>query len=280
MNVNENNSLISVIIPMYNAEKTISSALYSIKQQTEGKFEIIVVNDGSIDNSVNEVYWFKRMNPEMPMTIIDKPHEGVSATRNTGLRIATGNYIAFLDADDEWHPEKTVRQLAVLNDDPQLALVGCLFQSRSIRRFLLKRFTQLTQIASEDLLFKNFFQTSTVLMKRKAFETIGYFERSKLYGEEMQYFLRVSKAFPCMLINEKLINYGNGKRGFGQSGLSANLLQMEIGELKNLVYAYRILDMPLFTCCNAIIFSLMKFMRRLCIVYIADKFKSGAYEKK
>jgi glycosyltransferase involved in cell wall biosynthesis len=271
-------ALISVIIPVYNAENTICMALDSVRRQTKGQFEIIVVNDGSTDNSIHEIYAFKKKHPELHITIIDKPHEGVSATRNTGLRIATGNYIAFLDADDEWHPEKTVKQLAVLNEAPLAAVVGCLF--RPLPEHTRTKTAFLKTIASKDMLFKNFFQTSTVLMKRKVFEATGYFERSRSYGEERQYFLRASQSFSCILMNENLINYGNGKRAFGQSGLSGNLLQMEIGELRNLVYAYRVLNMPLFTCCNAVIFSLMKFARRLCVVYITDKLKPAAYGKK
>ncbi len=279
MKITENIPLISVIIPLYNAEETIAGALDSIRQQTEGRFEIIVVNDGSTDNSVDEVYTFKKINPELHITIIDKPHEGVSATRNIGLRIATGNYIAFLDADDAWYPEKTIKQLAVLDHTGDIDVVGCL-HSPLEKQKSNKKFAALRRIVSKDMLFRNFFQTSTIMMKRKVFETTGYFERSISYGEERRYFLCASKVFSCVLINENLINYGNGKRGFGQSGLSGDLMQMEIGELRNLLYAYKILNMPFFTCCNAIIFSLMKFARRLCIVYIADKFKFGAYEKK
>jgi glycosyltransferase involved in cell wall biosynthesis len=271
--------IISVIIPMYNAENTIAAALNSISKQTEGKFEVIVVNDGSTDSSLAEVYAFKKAHPESYMTIIDKPHEGVSATRNIGLRIATGNYIAFLDADDEWHPEKTIKQLAVLNEKPYADVVGCLHTAPAKRK-PTKNFALLKPIASKDMLFKNFFQTSTILMKRKVFEGTGYFERSVSYGEERRYLLQASTTFSCVLMNENLINYGNGKRGFGQSGLSGNIVQMEIGELKNLVYAYKVLGMPLLTCCNAIIFSLIKFMRRLCIVYVSDKFKSASNKEK
>ena len=279
MNVIESFGVISVIIPIYNAENTIVAALDSISSQTEGKFEIIIVNDGSTDNSITQVYAFKKAHPELYITIIDKPHEGVSATRNTGLRIATGIYIAFLDADDEWHPEKTIKQLAVLNETPHADVVGCLHKP-SARNRPVKNFALLKRIASKDMLFKNFFQTSTIMMKRKVFEATGYFERSISYGEERRYFLQASTIFSCVLMNENLINYGNGKRGFGQSGLSGNIIQMEIGELRNLVYAHKVLGLPLFACCNAIIFSLMKFMRRLCIVYITDKIKPAAYEKK
>ena len=274
----ESTGVISVIIPMYNAENTISTTLNSISLQTEGKFEVIVVNDGSTDNSLMEVYAFKKAHPGLCMVIVDKMHEGVSATRNTGLRIATGDYIAFLDADDEWHAEKTTKQLSILNEVPEADFVGCLYKPLSVRS-LLNNLAHLRLVTSKDLLFKNFFQTSTVIMKRKVFDAVGYFERSISYGEERHYFLRVSKIFPCMLMNENLINYGNGKRAFGQSGLSANLMQMEKGELKNLVYAYRVLNMPLVTCCNAIAFSLLKFMRRVCIVYVGDVFKP-AYKKR
>jgi len=269
---------ISVVIPVYNAENTIYTTLNSIKSQTGGHFEIIVVNDGSTDNSLVEVYAFRKAHPQLCMIIIDKMHEGVSATRNTGLRVATGDYIAFLDADDEWHPEKTTKQLAVLKEVADADFVGCLYKPHPVRSSS-KSFPHITEVTSRDLLFKNFFQTSTVIMKRKVFSAVGYFEKTISYGEERNYFLRASKIFPCLLMNENLINYGNGKRAFGQSGLSANLVQMEIGELKNLLYAYRTLNMPLFTCCNAIMFSLVKFARRLCIVYVADIFKP-AYGKK
>jgi glycosyltransferase involved in cell wall biosynthesis len=272
----KNTGIISVIIPVYNAEDTIYSALNSIKRQTEGRFEIIVVNDGSTDNSLDAIYAFKKTNTHLNIIVIDKWHEGVSATRNIGLQLASGTYIAFLDADDEWHPEKTLKQLEILKETPEADLVGCHFKPLNTESV----FSKLSHITSKEMLFKNFFQTSTVLMKRKVFDAVGFFERSLSYGEERNYFLRASKITSCVLINENLINYGNGKRGFGQSGLSGNLVQMEIGELKNLVYAYRMLDMPFVACCNAIVYSLAKFMRRICIVYVVDKFKSPVFEKR
>lgn len=272
MNLSAHRELISVIIPVYNAEDTIGAALKSVAGQQAGEFEIIIVNDGSTDNSINEVYAFKKAHPELRITIIDKQHEGVSATRNVGLRIASGNYIAFLDADDVWYPEKTIKQLSLFSND--VDLVGCLHRPENKQTNISKEADSIKHVSTKEMLFKNFFQTSTVIMKRRVLETTGFFERSISYGEERHYFLRASKTFSCVLLNENLINYGNGKRGFGQQGLSANLMQMEIGELKSLVYAYKTLNMPLFVCCNAIAFSLLKFLRRVYIVHIADKLKS------
>lgn len=262
---------ISVIIPVYNAEGTIGAALHSIKIQTEGNFEIIIVNDGSTDNSLEAIYDFKKSNSHLDIIVIDKPHEGVAATRNTGLQIASGNLIAFLDADDEWHPEKTIKQLSILKENPGAGLIGCHFKPLKNKKPLCR----ISHITTKEMMYKNFFQTSTVLMHRKVFATVGFFENTLMCGEERNYFLRVSKNFACVLVNENLINYGNGKRGFGQSGLSGNLIQMEIGEIKNLIYAYKVMNMPFMTCCNAIIFSLAKFMRRVFIVYVADKFRTG-----
>lgn len=278
IDVIKNNNMISVIIPVFNAEQTIIAALNSIMIQTEGCFEIIVINDGSTDNSLKQILSFKLNYPQTNIVIIDKKHEGVSATRNMGLKLATGNYIAFLDADDEWHPEKTTKQLSVFKNTAEADFIGCLYKPKHDHS--LKKNNTLVPVKSKDLLFNHFFQTSTVVMKKHVFDSIGYFEKSKSFGEERHYFLRVSTLFSCLLLNEKLINYGSGKRGFGQSGLSANIFQLEAGELKNLIYAYKVLNMPLFICCNAIIFSIAKFIRRLYIVYVLDVFKKNVYARK
>ena len=115
MSLTKHTEFVSVIIPVYNAGDTIGAALESVACQQAGEFEIIIVNDGSTDNSIDEIYAFKKAHPELRVTIIDKQHEGVSATRNVGLRIASGNYIAFLDADDVWYPEKTLKQLPLFS---------------------------------------------------------------------------------------------------------------------------------------------------------------------
>ena len=276
MDFTDHTGLISVIIPVYNAEDTIGAALESVATQQAGEFEIIIVNDGSTDNSIIKIYTFKKAHPELRITIVDKQHEGVSATRNVGLLIASGKYIAFLDADDVWYPEKTVKQLPLFSKD--VDLIGCLHKPGENHQDFSKRTKPIKHVSTKEMLFKNFFQTSTVIMKREVLDQTGLFERSISYGEERHYFLRASTAFSCVLLNENLINYGNGKRGFGQQGLSANLIQMEIGELKSLVYAYKALHMPLFVCCNAIAFSLLKFLRRVYIVRVADKLKLSIFK--
>jgi glycosyltransferase involved in cell wall biosynthesis len=99
-------SLISIIIPLYNKEKFVKRSLASVLSQSYGNFEVLVVNDGSTDRSVEEV----RAVGDPRTRLIDKPNGGVSSARNRGLEEAKGAYVAFLDADDTWYP----RHLEVL----------------------------------------------------------------------------------------------------------------------------------------------------------------------
>ena len=105
---------ISVIIPMYNAENTILTALNSIKNQTyKCEYEVIVVNDGSLDNSKKIVEEYILENPQLTIILINQINGGVSKARNEGLKRAKGDYIALLDSDDEWLPQKVEKQMLV-----------------------------------------------------------------------------------------------------------------------------------------------------------------------
>lgn len=99
----KNNDLISVIIPVYNAERFVAQTLDSVLEQTYENWEAILVNDGSIDNSLEILQKYAKKDKRFK--IINKQNEKLSAARNDGLKIATGKYITFLDADDMWYPQ-------------------------------------------------------------------------------------------------------------------------------------------------------------------------------
>jgi glycosyltransferase involved in cell wall biosynthesis len=111
-------SRISTIIPAYNSAMTIAQALDSACSQTCDGQEIIVINDGSTDATANILENYGRK-----ITVITQPNRGRAAARNAGLKIAKGEYIAFLDADDEWVTHKLATQIRVLDDDPECVLV-------------------------------------------------------------------------------------------------------------------------------------------------------------
>lgn len=254
---------ISVVIPMYNASSTIVRALDSIKEQTfKCNYEIIVVNDGSKDNSQEIVEKYIVDNPELNITLINQINGGVSKARNTGLKQASGNFIAFLDSDDAWKEEKIKEQLKIFKNNYNVDFLGTGFAGFGIKGEIGK----LQKISFEDLLFRNYFQPSTILMKAEIPKRIGFFDENQKYAEEGNYFFRISRKFQCYFLNKELIIFGDGKSGFGESGLSANLKEMEKGELKNLKFAYENKWIGFGLYFVTVCFSLLKYLRRIIIV--------------
>lgn len=247
---------------MYNAENTIATCINSVLNQTyNGKIEILVINDGSDDNSktiVEEIIHYNHSGFEI--NLVNKENGGVSSARNRGLALAKGKYIAFLDSDDQWLPIKLERQLEILLLDNKIGLIGGLINKPLAHK------NAIIEIPLSKLIFKNYFQPSTVIIKKEVFDSVGFFDESQKYAEEGNYFIRIAKMYKCVLLNEQLVNYGQGKGGFGVSGLSANLIEMEKGELKNLSFAFRNNYISFFTYLIAIIYSILKYIRRILIV--------------
>ena len=109
--------LVSVIVPVYNGQETACRAVDSALEQTYLEREIIVVDDGSTDSSVELLRGYGRR-----IQLIPQKHRGISITGNTGLRAARGEYIALLDCDDTWIPEKLQLQVEILNKYPSVGL--------------------------------------------------------------------------------------------------------------------------------------------------------------
>lgn len=232
--------MISVIIPMYNSEKTIISALNSVKVQTLGvkEFEIIIINDGSTDQSLSLVEEYIEENPQMNIILLYQKNGGVSNARNTGLKIAKGNYIALLDADDEWHPSKIVKQMRYFeNGNLQIDFLAT---ARNNNKILFPYHIEngLAEITFNKLLLRNEAQPSTVMFRKEVLENTGYFSDSQRYAEDVNYWMKVSLKNKMYILDESLVTIGKGKRSFGVSGLSANLGEMAKGFSKNLREMY------------------------------------------
>lgn len=253
---------ISVIIPMYNSESTIERAIYSVINQTySSAYEVIVVNDGSTDGSKDKVSTLMSENPRIEIKLINQVNGGVSKARNAGLQNATGTFIAFLDADDEWLPFKIAKQISVFEQHPEVDFLAAIIHDVPDNHE-----SDIRQITLSMLIYKNYFQPSTVMMRRTIFESVGFFNEEQKYAEEGNYFMRIAKLFNCFLLYQRLTVYGDGKIGFGVSGLSANLYEMERGELMNLKFAYRQKYIGTLKYGVAVAFSIIKYFRRILIV--------------
>ncbi len=260
----ENSLLISVIIPMYNSAETIIKALDSVKAQTfKCYYDVIVVNDGSMDKSQELVENYIFEDNRFKLILINQENGGVSTARNAGLKASNGDLIAFLDSDDQWFPDKLEKQTKLLELNPQIDLLGCAFDGLYLPN---TPDGSLLKIDISKLIFKNYFQPSTVIMKRKVFEEIGYFDENQKYAEDINYFICVASKFNCYFCNLIVINYGDGKAGFGDSGLSANLKEMHRGVNKNLKFAYENQLITLKQYILARMWESIKYVRRIVIV--------------
>lgn len=229
--------MISVIIPMYNAENVIFNALNSVKNQIfpHYRFEVIVVNDGSTDKSREVVENYIQNNPILNIQLINQQNGGVSSARNAGLKISKGDFIALLDADDEWYSNKTKQQMDILEcKNFEIDFLSC----RRKHHKILKPYTvdenNLATVSFRNLMVRNEIQPSTVIFKRKVLENSGFFDDLQRYAEDLNYWLRISKHNQIAILNKELVLAGAGKRTFGVSGLSADLQEMEKGFQKNL----------------------------------------------
>ena len=158
--------MISVIIPMYNSKDTIKSAIESVLNQTyKEPIEIIVVNDGSKDGC-EKIVEKMIINNQTNRTIklINKPNGGVSSARNRGIKEANGEYIAFLDSDDMWHPQKLELVLEALIDD-SIKFLGHRYTLENNFNQTFK-FKETVKISFFKLLLKNIAQTSCILKKK------------------------------------------------------------------------------------------------------------------
>lgn len=257
---------ISVVIPMYNAEKTIVKVLNSVTQQSFLPIEIIIVNDGSTDNSLHIVQDYIKDNKVVPIQLIDKKNGGVSSARNIGMQRSKGEWIALLDSDDEWLPNKLQRQKTIIETNPKIDFLGTTRNQEIIKRILWKKLGTLTKITPKNLMVRFVFVVPTVIFKRKILETVGFFDESQKYAEDGNYFIRIASCNECYLLNESLVITGGGKAHFGESGLSGNIVEMEKGELQNLKFSYKNKIINSFEYVLLIIFSVLKFIRRWIIV--------------
>lgn len=227
---------ISVIIPVFNAETTLGAALQSVASQDyEGRFEIILIDDGSTDGSLQLARDFSETYQKGRMRIVSQENAGVASARNAGLRMARQDYVALLDADDVWLPEKTRIQMSALHFD-KLDFVACRRNNVPFRWPYKADARHLAEVTFEKLLIRNEITTPTVIFRRRILLDSGLFEEGKRFAEDHLMWLKMA-AVPhtrMAILDKSLVWAGNGKRSFGESGLSANLKEMAAGFQDNL----------------------------------------------
>ncbi len=232
-----NRESISVVIPMYNAEKTIEATLSSITDQDAIEYikEILVINDGSTDSSPRIVKEYAKRKPSL-VTLIDKENGGVSSARNMGLKISKGEWIAFCDSDDIWVKDKIRTQVEII-DNNQIDLLGGNYLDKPLR-VLTKEITDLHKASTKELCIKMFPQTSTIVMRKSIYDAIGGFDESMSFYEDGDYLLKIVAHYNYYYSPIRVVVYG-GERKCGGTGLSANTKKMNEGSKLALYHTYK-----------------------------------------
>lgn len=196
MDTAENQSLVSVIIPVYNCERYLAEAIESVIIQNYRPIEIIVIDDGSTDGSADVA---KKFGQAARYCFLQ--HSGISAARNRGIDLAHGTFIAFLDADDIWVQNKLALQMAVFGKKPDLDMVfGLLkhFRSPELPETLK------ANINCPDELMPGY-SPSALVAKRDVFSRAGLFETNWQVGEFIDWFLRAHEIGISVIMLPELV---------------------------------------------------------------------------
>ena len=198
--------LITAIIPTYNRRELTLRAVRSVLAQTQTVDEIIVVDDGSTDGTqaALQAAFGERVR------CVWQPNGGVSRARNHGLRLARGSFIALLDSDDEWEPEKCARQLQWLQARPDFGMVVCNNIAVDPRTGQQIRRDRRLSLPEDGMVLKWVLREpaltpSTVMLRREVVETVGEFDESLPTAEDLDYHLRIAMRFKIGLLEEALV---------------------------------------------------------------------------
>ncbi|MEZ4895224.1 MAG: glycosyltransferase [Saprospiraceae bacterium] len=216
--------MVTVVTPAFNSAAYISAAIESVLKQTFQDLEMIVVDDGSTDNTKEIVSKYVQKYPEK-IRYLFQENRGPGAARNTAIRNACGDYLALLDADDIWLPEKLALQLQFLKENPAYSFV---FTDAFAMDETGKKGETMMQLKNPvsgrvffDLIKQNFILSPTPLAKKESFEKVGYFSENRLFrvGEDHHFWLKVAHFYQGGYLDKPLACYRMRQEGLSGGGV-------------------------------------------------------------
>ena len=227
---------VSIVVAAYNAEKTIAETVQSLIDQTYPDKEIIITNDGSEDNTPQILDDFAARFPGL-VQAIHQTNQGQSIARNAALARAKGDFIAFMDADDIWAPNKIERQVEFLTRNPEYGLVYTEGRYIDAAGNKMERFdcsTDFTGNCFETLYVKNNIVGTSVMTRRAILDEVGTFVPELRACENWELWTRISHKYPITFIDEELSFY----RRHG-SNMTSNIDKMRENRLKAVEHNHR-----------------------------------------
>jgi len=217
--------LISVITPVYNGDKTIRAAIQSVLNQTFSDFELIVINDGSTDSTLEVATSIK----DQRLRVFSCPRAGVAVSRNMGIAKASGEYVTFLDADDMWTSDKLEAQLKALQDNPGAAVAYSWTDYIDEAGKFLRHGVHVSAAGYvfPKLLLNNFIENgSNVLIRKDVLREVGLFDESLPAAQDWDLLLRLAYKYNFVAVPVSQILYRVSSRS-----ISTNVFIVEKGYL-------------------------------------------------
>jgi glycosyltransferase involved in cell wall biosynthesis len=203
---------ISVIMSAYNGGLFMRSAIDSILEQTFRDFEFIIINDGSLDNTREIISEYAKKDPRI--VLVDNENNiGLTQSLNKGLKIAKGELIARMDADDLSFPQRLERQVKVLEANKNAGAVGSWYYIINEKGEVIGNF----QPPTNNIQIKKAFLDSapiihsSLMVKSKVLENVGFYNEEFKYAQDRDLLLRIAKSYELMVIPEYLVKYRNNK---------------------------------------------------------------------
>ena len=217
---------VSILMPVYNGEKYLSEAIESALAQTYQNFELLIVNDGSTDNSAAIIKPFLK---DSRVIYIEQKNAGVAAARNTAIKHARGQYFGFLDQDDLWLNNKLEVQIAALEQDESVALVHSRqdFIDSHGNKIDYEWITGGSGYCFRDNFIKNRIAVLTVLIRKTIIDEIGLFNEQLSGADDYEMWLRITLKYPIKYIDQALAFYR-----FHDNNVSKDSFRMTITDLK------------------------------------------------
>ncbi len=254
---------VSVIIPCFRCAKTISAAIESVRKQTAEALEVIAVDDASDDDTPRELTELVRRYGDKWLKVIRMArNEGPATARNIGWNAAKGDLVAFLDADDTWHPRKLEIQYGVMRANPGIALCAHSHVIGDTAQVPVSARPAISEINPESLLWRNRFTPSSVMVKR---DLHGRFPDGQRHMEDHRAWLEFAFSGQRIMMVDLPLALQH-KLAYGASGQSADLIAMERAELENYRQLRREGHINGLLLAVLWIWSLAKFARRLVLV--------------
>lgn len=242
--------MISVIIPLYNKKDSIVKTLHTVLNQTFQNFEIVIINDGSTDNSIYEVERFS----DHRIRIINQNNAGVSAARNRGIKEAKGELIAFLDADDEWYKEYLQTQYNLYQKYPECNAFGCNYKFCDKNGKVKPTIIHHLPFKGDDGILDNYFDVAscshppicsiTIMIKKPAIQSIGGFPLGVKSGEDLLTWARLAARYKIAYTRKPLAYYNVGEYDLSERPIRIpaenDVVGRELLAIKGKYHSYKI----------------------------------------